>query len=138
MMDHQDTDALLDTYLAAGTAERSARTDGPVHSITFVKRSGNRWSLMYSHLLWVYFNPSLGLRVQFSTHCISIEGHRLAKLSEALADRSASLVREVDERYADSDLDEDPVVTSIRALPNNGRGEPFALPEGVKIQSDPE
>ena len=137
-MDHHDTEAILERYLSSGSTDSGSRSDSHAHAITFVKIGGEMWSLMYSHLLWVYFSPSLGLRIQFSTHCISIEGHRLATLADSIVQRCAVVVKEVDERYADTESDDKPVVTAIHPLANNGRSKPFALPEGVTVQPDPE
>jgi hypothetical protein len=114
--------ALRDTRAAASSGHdegMAVEGDGGgsrpyVPMIEFVTVEQVHHAFPYAHLLRVRFDPSLGMRLYFSTHTVSICGRRLMPLYQAICAHTTNRVAAVGDRHeATSGNTHEPVVIGI-------------------------
>ena len=59
-------------------------------------RQGHRHAIPYSHLVWMSFDPSLGIKLHFATHTVRIRGRNLRPVYEQLVAHTCGVLRECD------------------------------------------
>ena len=71
--------------------------------IDFTLKDGRHKAFAYAHLLWLDFNPSGVIVLNFSTHSVTIKGRNMAGLLERLLRHEVKSLVVTDERYDVSD-----------------------------------
>lgn len=127
-------EALASSYASepcsAVGAEKVAGNRAPM--LELHHREGHRNAIAYSHLLWLAFDPSIGISLHFATHKVRIRGRNLHRVYEQLADQSCRILREASPGEDDGE-DEATFISSLVFRPIR-RGEPRP-PAGRKRQS---
>jgi hypothetical protein len=77
--------------------------------------TGNAKGLAYSYLVGADFNPSEGIKLDFSGYAVAITGRNLRPLFDGLIAQRVAVVREMDALHAEANLeDKATAVTSIK------------------------
>jgi hypothetical protein len=77
-------------------------------------KDGNAKALAYSYLVSIDYDPSQGIRMDFSGYEVRIVGRNLNPLFAGLVAQRVAVVNEVDDLHAEATLQKDaPVVTAI-------------------------
>lgn len=106
--------SLFQAYGRDGEGAKSAdRSDfwNPTLNIRF--RQGHATAFCYSHILWLNFDPSIGIILHFSTHTVKLFGRNLRPLYQQLLELRLREIEVIDERH---DLGEADVTVVHRAL----------------------
>jgi hypothetical protein len=82
--------------------------------VEFRLKSNNARAFAYSYLVTIDFNPSDGIRMDFSGYEVKITGRNLHPLFAGLCAQRVAVVNEIDDLHAEATLAQDaPVVTRI-------------------------
>lgn len=82
-------------------------------------KDGNAKALAYSYLVSIDFDPSAGIRMDFSGYDVRITGRNLHPLFAGLCAQRVAVVTETDDLHADATLPKDAtVVTEIEITPS--------------------
>lgn len=74
--------------------------------------SGDRYGLPYTYLIWIRFDPSVGILIRFSSYLVLINGRNLRELYEALLQHRVEWVLAENERF-DVGEESDPFISKI-------------------------
>ncbi len=104
--------------------ERAASESQATHSgeswnpmLSLALKDGTFVGLGYGRLLWVNFNPDIGILVHFGTHTVRIKGRQLEPLYRELMLLRTREIAAVDSRYDLGDK-QGPVVTELEVVEN--------------------
>lgn len=91
---------------SADSTTDSNRTDfwNPTLNIRF--RAGHCMAFLYSHMVWMNFDPAVGIILHFSSHTVKLEGRNLAKLYEKLLELRLRQIAVVEQTHDIEDSDE--------------------------------
>jgi hypothetical protein len=78
-------------------------------------RRGTQMALPYDDVIWVGLNPSSHIKLIFASHSVTIRGTTLHVIYRSILRRSASDIRECDERYQSRDAGS-PFVRAIETV----------------------
>lgn len=111
-----------DAYLAEASAQPSSTRTASM--LELHHKNGNRHAIPYIHLLWIAFDPSIGVKLHFATHTIRVRGRNLKPVYEQLVAQTCSVLREVDISEDTGDADAT-LITDLRFRPiRRGRETP--------------
>jgi hypothetical protein len=80
-------------------------------------QAGNARAFAYSYLVSIDFDPSQGIRIDFSGYEVRITGRNLRPLFAGLVAQRVAFVVEMDDLHAEATLSKDaPVVTGIEVV----------------------
>ena len=83
--------------------------------VTFRLLGGNAKALAYSYMVAADFDPSEGIKLDFSGYTVQITGRNLRPVFDGLVAQRVAVVREMDALQADANLgDKATVVTGIK------------------------
>jgi hypothetical protein len=86
--------------------------------VEFRLLTGNAKALAYSYLVCADFNPSEGIKLDFSGYDVTISGRNLRPVFEGLVAQRIAVIREMDELHAEAEhLSDTTVVTKIEIKP---------------------
>ncbi len=122
------SESLIEKYVSAAAVDSANRASSP-DFVDFV-RKGNHVAFSYHSLLWLRFNPSVGINLHFATHWVTIKGRHLESLYSGFLNRTQSLVVEGSDRH-DRGEDSGPMVTEIQVMQKGNAPEPAADAEEV-------
>lgn len=97
---HPTRESLLATVRdGAADAASCKRTDfwNPTLNIRYV--DGRSVAFLYSHLIWMNFDPAVGIILHFSTHTVKVQGRNLARLYAELLELKRRHLVVVDESH---------------------------------------
>jgi hypothetical protein len=108
--------------------ERASRDEQATHAgeswnpmLSLALKDGSYVGLGYGRLIWVNFNPSVGLLLHFGTHTVRIKGRNLTPLYREVMLLRTKEIAVVEERY-DLDGGDRPVVTDLEVVENTNSG----------------
>ena len=111
---HERVRLVKDDEQDEGTAVAFGRVGAkPALSVRFCLRTGDSWSLAYSHAYSIHAEGRGKLLLTFTGHTVTIEGRNLHRLHDYLDAHRATKVRESDTRRAEFGDDAAEVVERI-------------------------
>lgn len=110
---------LLRKHVERVTSEQQSTHAGESWNpmLSLLLKDGTYVGLGYGRLIWVNFNPSLGLILHFGTHTVRLKGRNLTPLYREVMLLRTKEIAATDERYDLGD-DQDSVVTAIDVVEN--------------------
>jgi len=98
--------SIKEQFHPEAAAEKSKRSDfwNPTLNIQF--RAGHCMAFLYGHLVWMNFEPDVGVMLHFSSHTVKLEGRNLGKLYEELLELRLRQIKVVEKVHDKGSPDE--------------------------------